>query len=428
MVTSQTRESSRRDVFGNSFAPGLPYARGRLLSTTEDDYAKLQKARYVIRKRVQEQGKSSIYNFSGLQRSLSLDGIDPWMLDDEVAPAMYGEEVTELGLAHMGGASGRDDVMVFNRLTAALFAVHLAMVEKGQSVIGFSASYSHPVISRSADRCGATFADATSLRRLEELCDEPPAPALVVITRLAVTYEILPEEEITAAVEIAHDRGIPVLLDDAGGARVGPAVFGQQRALELGVDAAATGLDKYGTQGPRLGLLAGRRDIVAAARARGFELGLEARPMLYPAVVDSLRSYSPERVVERVRATSAVGDALRARLGDRVVVGEVSVQVQAESLLTELLDRAGATDAPLVPYEATAALAMRLLRDHGILSVHFAGLPPGTAALLLKFLDPHELDRYGGPEALSDTIDDEITELARGLDDVSTVAGLLFEV
>ncbi len=398
------------------------------MSTTEDDYTKLQKARSVIRKRVQEQGRSSIYNFSGLQRSLSLDGIDGWLLDDEVAPAIYGEEVTDLGLAHLGGVSGRDDVMVFNRLTAALFAVHLAMVDGGRAVVGFSPSYSHPVVSRSVARCGGRFTDTTSLGRLKELCDESPAPALVVITRLAVTYQILPEEEILAAVEIAHHRGIPVLLDDAGGARVGPAVFGQQRALELGVDVAATGLDKYGTQGPRLGLLAGRRGIVAAARARALEFGLEARPMLYPAVVNSLRSYSPERVVERVKVTSAVADSLRTRLGDRVVANEVSVQVQAESLLTELLDRAGTTDASLVPYEATAALAMRLLLYHGILTVHFAGMPPGTAALLFKFLDPDEVDRYGGPEALSETIDGEMTALAGELDDASTVGRLLLEV
>lgn len=428
MVRSETTANSRKDLFGNSFAPGLPYARGKLLATTEDDYTKLQKARYVIRQRVKERGKSSIYNFSGLRRSLSLDDTDPWMLDDEVAPAMCGEEITELGLAHMGGASGRDEVMVFNRLTAALFAVHLAMVEEGQTVVGFSPSYSHPVVSRSAARCSARFVDTTSAQQLKDACDESATPALVVITRLAVTYEILPEEEILAAVEIAHHRGIPVLLDDAGGARVGPAVFGQQRALELGVDVAATGLDKYGTQGPRLGLLAGRRDIVATARARGFELGLEARPMLYPAVVNSLRSYSPERVVERVKVTSAFADSLRTRVGDRVVANEVSVQVQAENLLTELLDRAGTTDASLVPYEATAALAMRLLLYHGILTVHFAGMPPGTAALLFKFLDPDEVDRYGGPEALSDTIDGEMTALAGELDDVSTVGRLLLEV
>ena len=56
----------------------------------------------------------------------------------------------------------------------------------------------------------------------------------------------------------------------------------QPRTLELGVDVGATGLDKYGVSGPRLGLLGGRRDLVDAIRARAIELGLEARPLLSP--------------------------------------------------------------------------------------------------------------------------------------------------
>jgi len=36
------------------------------------------------------------------------------------------------------------------------------------------------------------------------------------------------------------------------------------------------------------GLLAGRNDLVARIRVKGFELGMEARQMLYPAVVRTL--------------------------------------------------------------------------------------------------------------------------------------------
>jgi len=34
----------KTDRFGNPFAPGLPYARGRILTSTEDDIAKLGRA------------------------------------------------------------------------------------------------------------------------------------------------------------------------------------------------------------------------------------------------------------------------------------------------------------------------------------------------------------------------------------------------
>src|SRR5262249_56611723 len=97
-----------------------------------------------------------------------------------------------------------------------------------------------------------------------------------------VTYDLLPLDRAREAVRLAHSRGARVYVDDAGGARVGPAVFGQPKTLELGADLGATGLDKYGTVGPRLGLLAGDTALVATIRARAFEVGLEARPMPSP--------------------------------------------------------------------------------------------------------------------------------------------------
>jgi len=41
-------------------------------------------------------------------------------------------------------------------------------------------------------------------------------------------------EAIETIVRLAHDKGALVYVDDAGGARVGPAGFGQPRTLELG--------------------------------------------------------------------------------------------------------------------------------------------------------------------------------------------------
>ncbi len=198
----------------------------------------------------------------------------------------------------------------------------------------------------------------------------------------------------------------PVFVDDAGGARVGPAVFDQPRTLELGAVAGATGLDKYGTTGPRLGLLGGEAELVGRIRARGVELGLEARPMLYPAVVHSLEQYSAERVRELVATTEAVGDALERRLGNAVDRTPVAAKLQGEAIL----ERTGV--AGIVPYEATAALAMLLLRDHGILTVHFAALPPGTSALLLKFLPPETLARFGGAEAFAEAVESSLAALA----------------
>jgi L-seryl-tRNA(Ser) seleniumtransferase len=381
----------------------LPYARGELLPGTEADFEKLRAAWRILARRSRDGG---VFDFTGLVRSLDV-GDD--VLDDELTPALYGERLTELALEHLGGVPGRDDVFVANRTTAALVAAMQVLVRPGSRVVGVSPSYTHPAAVRAVRLAGAAFEDG----------GDPAGADLVLLTRLAVTYELLPEDE------LVRDFGAPVFLDDAGGARVGPAVFGQPRALELPVEAAVTGLDKYGTTGPRLGLLAGRAELVAEIRARAIELGLEARPMLYAAVVRSLERYRPERVRELVATTNAVGEALAERLGPGVTRTPVAVRLEGEATLAEALRRAGLGGTTVVPLEATAALAMVLLRDHRILTVHFAAVPPGTAALLLKFVPPETLDRFGGPAAFARAVDESLDEVARLLRAPGELAELL---
>ena len=327
--------------------------------------------------------------------------------DDELAPALVGERLSELALDHLGGVPGRDDVFVANRLTAAFVAAMQVLVEAGGRVVGVSPSYTHPAVVRAVGLAGGEFVEGGSL-------DEA---SLVVLTRLAVTYEALPDNELRRVV----DSGVPFVVDDAGGARAAPAVLGQPKTLELGAVVGATGLDKYGTIGPRLGLLAGRAEVVARIRARAIELGLEARPMLYPAVVRSLEQYRPERVRELVETTNTVADALEARLGDTIERTPFAVRIPGEALLR----RAGIEDGAVAPIEATAALAMVLLRDHGILTVHFAALPPGTSALLLKFLPPETLARFGGAERFATAVEASIGELPSALASPDSLRALL---
>ncbi|MBT5297554.1 MAG: hypothetical protein HOB37_05710 [Rhodospirillaceae bacterium] len=412
----------QKDRFGNSFAPDLSYARGQILPATADDIVKLKVAWEHIRRRRAELGEASVYLLSGLERNLQLDEIDLSIMDDEIASALFTDDVTELGLEHLGGDPARHDVFVFNRLTAALLTAADVMINEGDTVIGVSPTFSHPAVRRAVAHGGGAFTDTTGLGAFKEAMAEAENVDVVFVTRLSVSYEILPEADIREIVFIAKSRGAKIIVDDAGGARVGPACFDQPKMLELGVDVGATGMDKYGTTGPRLGLLGGDKDIVKKIRARAYEMGVEARQMLYPAVVESLRNYSPDTVRERVTVTKKVGVCLKERLGDnRVLETPVIIQLMADDILEMAMERAGLTDAPCVPYEATAGLAMLMLRDHGIVSVHFAGLPPGTAALMIKFLPPDVLEQFGGPKALADAIHHSLDGLA---DVMKSEAGL----
>jgi L-seryl-tRNA(Ser) seleniumtransferase len=402
----------------------MPYAAGSILRDTADHVAKLGEAWRTIRER--HARGLPLHNVSGLERGLHLpEDLSPWVLDDEWAGALYGEQVRALGLGHLGGEDGVHDITVTNRLTAAIYAAMQVTVRPGSAVIGISASYSHPCVRRAVRDAGGRLVDVVGLAAFRAALDREPDVSVVALTRLAVTYEAMAEPDIREVVRLAHQRGALVVLDDAGGARVGPALLGQSRGLQFGVDLAATGLDKYGVLGPRVGLLGGRADLLAAARARSFELGSECRPVLYPAIVESLRGYSDQRVRDLVASTRKTGEILRARLGDIVENTPFIFKLTGEAIATELNRRSGGASAPLAPIEATATLAAVLLKDHGLLTVHFAGLPPGTSALLIKFISARTIESVGGAEQFADMIDKSLTRAARTSTDLSAVRALL---
>lgn len=147
--------------------------------------------------------------------------------------------------------------------------------------------------------------------------------------------------------------------------------------------------------------------------------------MLYAAVIRSLEQYDEARVRELTASTQRFGDALHARLGSSVTQTPIAVKIEADNLLALVLARSGEASAPIVPYEATAAVAMLLLRDYGMLTVHFAGIPPGTAALLFKFTPPEVLDRLGGVAKIAGFVDAAIDQVAEMLGDPGAIRELL---
>lgn len=411
----------KKDRFGNPYAPNLSYARGEILSNTDDDFRKLQTAWKIIRDR----GPESIFICTGLEHSLPMEAEDLRFADDEIGPALYYDRLKALTLDHFGGNESEDDFAVFNRLTGATLATHLTLVRPGDVVVGVSASHSHPSVLRAAHTTGAKFTDTAGLEEYKEVMRKEDRVALVDLTRLAVTYELLPVEAIKTVIAIAREKGAIVYVDDAGGARVGPAAFDQPRMLELGVDIGATGLDKYGTIGPRLGLMAGKKDLVARIRAKGFECGLEARQLLYSAVVRTLESYRPDRVRELIASTKEIADELRPLIGNRLRDTPTTTQLSADDILEMAMERGGVKKAPIVPFEATAALCMLLLYEHNILTVHFVGLPPGGADLLIKFVPPETLARLGGPKKFASAVDSSLTKLGHMLREPDSVRTLL---
>lgn len=90
------------------------------------------------------------------------------------------------------------------------------------------------------------------------------------------------------------------------------------------------------------------------------------------------------------------------------------------------MEHGGVHEPPLVPYEASAALSMLLLRDYGMLMVHFVGVPPGTADLLIKFVPPETLERFGGARKYADAVNASLARLGELLREPESILDLLF--
>src|SRR3712207_259845 len=78
----------RADRLGNPWAPGLPYARGDILASTEDEFRKLREAWRHIRARIDAGRPDAIFNFSGLEHGLPLEPDELPLANDFVAPAL----------------------------------------------------------------------------------------------------------------------------------------------------------------------------------------------------------------------------------------------------------------------------------------------------------------------------------------------------
>src|SRR3989304_1762459 len=101
---------------------------------------------------------------------------------------------------------------VFNRLTGATLATMLTLAKPGETIIGVSASHSHPSVIRAAGHAGAKFVDTAGREAFQQAFERETRVAMVAMTRLAVTYEVLPVDAIRIIVKTAHARNVPVYV------------------------------------------------------------------------------------------------------------------------------------------------------------------------------------------------------------------------
>ncbi len=412
------------DRFGHVTDPGVGYARGQIIRSSVEEALRLRQGQRLATARVVSHGPGSISIFTGNQRDFPIRPEDLASLCEEwVGPGMVADDLHAVAIEHMGGRP-TDQVAVFNRTSAGIIAAIVALGE-GRPVVSFvpEGGRSHASVIRG---CGISASRLVEIDRFEALAGaiDRESPALVVITTVTSSLESLADEHIRKAVQFAQGAGALAFLDDAYGARIRPVLHGGSRGLELGADLSITNCDKAGLSGPRAGLVAGRPSVVTRVQAKASEFGMEARAPIVVGALRTLQRYSPEILLDEARAGKDLSVALAEELGSRVVASSLGPVVDENDVLSMLLELSGKSVAAVVPAEATAALGMVLLRDHGILTTNTHGQPGARVSLRFKpTLDA--LPRIGGISNVVKAVAASFATLAPMIDDHDKLAALI---
>lgn len=335
-----------------------------IINNSLDEVKKRESAFKIIRSIIKNKGRNSLYDVTGLSGGFLATVNDLDLLETYVGPAIFEEELQKVGKEHMGG----EKVLGVNRTSSGILATILALVPKNTSVVHFLADFpGHPSISRSCELVGADYFEYNDINKF----NIPNNTSLVVITGSTMDLQVVDETLFKKVIDMAHDKNLPVLVDDASGARLRTAVFNQKKATELGADLAVTSTDKL-MHGPRGGLMAGRNDLIDQVKIKANQFGLEAQPPVIIAIVNGLKAYNKNNLVKSIKRKDDFLEILENNFSmfEKTPNG---VMIDEKSLVNELKKLSIKTE--LSPKDCCFLLSMVLLKEEGILTIPAVGMP-----------------------------------------------------
>src|SRR5688572_31788047 len=150
--------AQQTDSFGNPLDPIVGYARGPILKSTDEEVARMLKARHMVGERVRTMGSDAVHDLSGMNRGAGLTDDDTPHLTSHVPFFERFEGKTEpLALKHMGADEAKHAALILNRVSAANFIAFTTLLKKGDRVFAFAPAggVSHPSAVRPMSMAGA---------------------------------------------------------------------------------------------------------------------------------------------------------------------------------------------------------------------------------------------------------------------------------
>ena len=352
-----------------------------IVNNSLDEVKKRESSLKIIKSIIEDKGRDSLYDVTGLSGGFIASDEELNLLETYVGPAVFEDELQIVGRKHLGG----EKVLAVNRTSSGILASILALVEEGSHVSHFLAEFpAHPSIPRSCAIVGASYDEFIDIDKFTI----PDNTSLVVVTGSTMDHKVIDEELFKKVIDMAHEKDIPVLVDDASGARLRTAVFNQAKATELGADLVVTSTDKL-MPGPRGGLMAGREDLIDAIKVKANQFGLEAQPPLILAMVNGIKNYTEENLVKAMSRKEEFFDLLSKKyeMFEKTPTG---VMVSEDSLKNQL-DKLN-VETELSKKDCCFLWAMVLLKDFGIITIPAVGMPGASATIRIDLSTQDVID------------------------------------
>ncbi len=352
-----------------------------IVNNSLDEVKKRESALKIIKEIINDNGRDSLYDVTGLSGGFIANDDELDLLETYVGPAIFEDELQIVGKEHLGG----EKVLAVNRTSSGILASILALVNECDHVSHFLAEFpAHPSIPRSCAIVGASYDEFVDIDKFTI----PENTSLVVVTGSTMDHKVIDEELFKKVIDMAHEKDIPVLVDDASGARLRTAVFNQAKATELGADLVVTSTDKL-MPGPRGGLMAGREELIDEIKVKANQFGLEAQPPLILAMVNGIKNYTEKNLVKAISRKEEFYELLSEKYEmfektpTGVMVSEDSLKNQLEKLNvnTELSKK-----------DCCFLWAMVLLKEFGIITIPAVGMPGASATIRIDLSTQDVID------------------------------------
>ena len=338
-----------------------------IVNNSLDEVKKRENALSIIKNIVESEGRSSLFDLTGLSGGFIATPSEISLLETYVGPAIFEDALQEVGIEHMGG----EKVLPLNRTSSGILATILTLVEKNTNVVHYLAELpAHPSIPRSCRLVGANYFET-------DVFDEfsiPENTSLVVITGSTMDHKVIDEDEFKKVIEMAHEKNIPVMVDDASGARLRTVVFNQAKACDLGADIAITSTDKL-MPGPRGGLMAGRRELIDEIKVKVNQFGLEAQPPAILAMLNGIKNFNGDNLIKSFSRKDELLDLLNQDFNNFKTT-PTGVMITPGDLASELKVSHNLSDD-----DVAYVFSFILLKEHGIITIPPVSMPGASATI-----------------------------------------------